>query len=224
MNTEATNLTLRARLISSHQIPINCDSIEAFSTLVATTIARAPSLFKSAPAVLDISDWSADKLDLSAALALCRQLELVPFALTSQNPQHQALASPLHLAWIDFKANKTSSKLAEPSAPITETKVITQPVRSGQQIYAANAHLLVTSQVGAGAEVIADGNVHILGAVRGRAIAGAQGWQQAEIVCQQMHAELIAIAGNYLVQDDFPSGEGGARCYLSGAKMNIDFF
>lgn len=223
MNTAATGLSVKARTISSHQIPLSCDSEADFSALLSATIARAPSLFKFAPVVLDLSDWVEDKLSLSHAIDICRQHELVPFAITSTNPDHQPLANTNLLTWLELKTARHTHKTAEATA-ITETKVINQPVRSGQQIYAANAHLLVTSQVGAGAEVIADGNVHVLGAVRGRAIAGAQGWQHAEIVCQQMHAELIAIAGHYLVQDDFPSGEGGARCYLQGSKMNIDFF
>src|SRR3546814_17395029 len=78
------------------------------------------------------------------------------------------------------------------------------PVRSGQQVYADNRDLTVLTTVGAGAEVIADGSVHIYGALRGRALAGAQGDEKARIFCRAFHAELVAIAGNYTVLEDLP--------------------
>ena len=78
------------------------------------------------------------------------------------------------------------------------------PVRSGQQVYAENRDLTVLSTVGAGAEVIADGSIHIYGALRGRALAGAQGFEQARIFCREFRAELVAIAGNYMVLDEVP--------------------
>jgi septum site-determining protein MinC len=78
------------------------------------------------------------------------------------------------------------------------------PVRSGQQLYAENRDLTVLSTVGAGAEVIADGSIHIYGTLRGRALAGAQGNTDARIFCREFHAELVAIAGHYQVLDDIP--------------------
>lgn len=77
-------------------------------------------------------------------------------------------------------------------------------VRSGQQLYAENCDLTVLSTVGAGAEVIADGSIHIYGTLRGRALAGAQGNPDARIFCRDFHAELVAIAGHYKVLDDVP--------------------
>ena len=82
--------------------------------------------------------------------------------------------------------------------------VQTAPVRSGQQVYADNRDLTVLAAVGAGAEVIADGSIHIYGALRGRALAGAQGFEQARIFCREFHAELVAIAGHYKVLDEIP--------------------
>lgn len=81
------------------------------------------------------------------------------------------------------------------------TRIITQPVRGGQQIYAAG-DLIVLSAVSAGAEVLADGNIHIYGPLRGRALAGVQGNAEARIFCQTLEAELISIAGRYRVAED----------------------
>ena len=79
------------------------------------------------------------------------------------------------------------------------------PVRSGQQVYADNRDLTVLTTVGAGAEVIADGSIHIYGALRGRALAGAQGNTDARIFCREFHAELVAIAGHYKVMEEVPN-------------------
>src|SRR5690606_18695484 len=78
-------------------------------------------------------------------------------------------------------------------------------VRSGQQVYAENRDLTVLAAVGAGAEVIADGSVHIYGPLRGRALAGAQGNAKARIFCREFHAELVAVAGHYKVLEDIPA-------------------
>ncbi|MGB3392303.1 MAG: septum site-determining protein MinC, partial [Stenotrophomonas sp.] len=82
-------------------------------------------------------------------------------------------------------------------------------VRSGQQLYAENCDLTVISTVGAGAEVIADGSIHIYGTLRGRALAGAKGNEGARIFCRDFHAELVAIAGRYKVLDDIPDNLRG---------------
>ncbi|MDX1669187.1 MAG: septum site-determining protein MinC [Limnobacter sp.] len=79
-----------------------------------------------------------------------------------------------------------------------KTMVVEQPVRSGQRIYAQGADLIVMGQVSAGAEVIADGNVHVYGVLRGRALAGAAGDAKARILSTCFEAELVSIAGYYL--------------------------
>lgn len=95
---------------------------------------------------------------------------------------------------------------AEPAAaPKTEPGLLqSSPVRSGQQVYAQNRDLTVCATVGAGAEVIADGSIHIYGALRGRALAGAGGQTSARIFCREFHAELVAIAGVYKVLEEIP--------------------
>lgn len=78
-----------------------------------------------------------------------------------------------------------------------KTLVVENPVRSGQRIYAPGADVVVLGQVSAGAEVIADGNVHIYGVLRGRALAGAAGDKKARILSTCFEAELVSIAGYY---------------------------
>jgi septum site-determining protein MinC len=98
------------------------------------------------------------------------------------------------------------------------------PVRSGQELYAENRDLTVVAAVGAGAEVIADGSIHIYGALRGRALAGAQGNDKARIFCREFHAELVAVAGHYKVLDELPRELRGkpVQVWLDGGQLRVD--
>jgi septum site-determining protein MinC len=100
------------------------------------------------------------------------------------------------------------TRSATPAAA-AKTRLVTQPVRSGTQIYARGADLVVTAAVGAGAEIIADGNIHVYGALRGRALAGAGGDVDARIFCSRLEAELVSIAGHYLVSEQLPPEQQG---------------
>ena len=113
---------------------------------------------------------------------------------------------------------------APPAAPVASPGLIqSAPVRSGQQVYADNRDLTVLTSVGAGAEVIADGSVHIYGPLRGRALAGAQGNEKARIFCREFHAELVAIAGHYKVLEDIPKDLRGkaVQAWLEDGQLNI---
>jgi len=92
----------------------------------------------------------------------------------------------------------------EPQAVAAITTMITQPVRSGQRIY-AQGDLVILAQVSAGAEILAEGNIHVYGSLRGRALAGVQGNTEARIFCSDLQAELISIAGNYKISEDLKS-------------------
>ncbi len=104
------------------------------------------------------------------------------------------------------------------------TRIVTDPVRSGQQIYAAGADLVAMNLVGAGAEVVADGCVHVYGAARGRVIAGASGDTQARIFCRRFEAELVAIAGVYAVADQMQGDLRGkpVQAWLVDGKLKIE--
>ncbi|MBY4836825.1 septum site-determining protein MinC [Pantoea sp. B9002] len=97
----------------------------------------------------------------------------------------------------------------------SKTRIINTPVRSGQQIYARNADLIVTSSVSAGAELVADGNIHIYGMMRGRALAGVGGQRDSQIFCTNLAAELVSIAGEYWMIDQIPAEFFGKAARLS---------
>jgi septum site-determining protein MinC len=112
---------------------------------------------------------------------------------------------------------------ARPAAGGEPGLVQTTPVRSGQQVYADNRDLTVVTTVGAGAEVIADGSIHIYGARRCRALGGAQGIEKARIFCREFHAELVAIAGHYKVLEDIPKELRGkaVQIWLDKEELKI---
>jgi septum site-determining protein MinC len=102
--------------------------------------------------------------------------------------------------------------------------LITQPVRSGQVVRAEKNDLIVLGPVNPGAQLVADGNIHVYGPLRGQAIAGAMGCAQARIFCQKLDAELVAINGIYLIHEDIPPGflGGPAQVYLQDERCLID--
>jgi len=104
------------------------------------------------------------------------------------------------------------------------TLFITEPVRSGRQIYAANADLVVTQPVSPGAELLADGSIHVYGALRGRALAGLSGDTGARIFCQHLDAEMVSIAGLYRVNEDLDPSvhKKPAHVYLKDGYLHLE--
>ncbi|MCX7042824.1 MAG: septum site-determining protein MinC [Gammaproteobacteria bacterium] len=122
------------------------------------------------------------------------------------------------------EAPAAKSAATPPSTPNEVGMMQTSPVRSGQQIYAQDRDLTVCATVGAGAEVIADGSIHIYGALRGRALAGAGGLATARIFCREFNAELVAIAGTYKVLEEIPRDLIGkpVQIWLENDSLRIE--
>jgi septum site-determining protein MinC len=102
---------------------------------------------------------------------------------------------------------------AEPEAP--GALMLTQPLRGGQIVHAAQRDAIALATVNPGAELIADGNIHIYATLRGRALAGARGDENARIFCQRLEADLISIAGVYLSADEIPADKVGKAVQVS---------
>lgn len=188
-------------------------------------VARAPKLFGRAAVILDFGGLS-QAPDLATAQALLdglRQAGVLPVALAYGTSEIELLSQQLGLPLlakfraqyerIEGGAAAAPVSPPPPPPPVVEAPPASAPrpgrmqraaVRSGQQLYAENSDLSVLNTVGAGAEVIADGSIHVYGTLRGRALAGARGNTEARIFCRDFHAELVAIAGHYKVLDDVP--------------------
>ncbi len=111
-----------------------------------------------------------------------------------------------------------------PKAIKNNTKIVRQTVRSGQQIYAPGGDLVIIGSVSTGAEILADGNIHIYGILRGRALAGVRGDTSRAIFCHSLQAELCSIAGIYILSDDVAADKIGqnVQIYLEDEKLQIE--
>jgi septum site-determining protein MinC len=178
-------------------------------------VATAPRFFDRTAVGLDLAqlDKEPQPEEVRAATDAVKRAGMLPIGLVSGPPYIEALARALDMPVLPqfrvpskpppvLQAVPAPSQPAEPDSP---TLLHHHPVRSGQRIYARGKDLVVTSVVGAGAEVMADGCVHIYGALRGRAMAGAHGDTTSRVFCQEFRAELVSIAGVFRVFETLPA-------------------
>lgn len=213
-------------------------------------VRSAPQLFSRAAVVLDLSHLPnlPDDGTVDALLEAVRSAGMLPVGLAYGTPATEALAQRMGLPLIaKFRAAyepAEGSHSVAPSAPaatavpapMPEREPVLSPpagavgaqrhdgaVRSGQQIYARDRDLVVTGTIANGAEVIADGSIHVYGGLKGRAMAGAQGDTKARIFVSDFRAELVAIAGHYRVFEQIPKDLEGqsVQCWLEGEKLLI---
>ena len=151
------------------------------------------------------------EIDITVLTNAIRQLGLLPIGIrggtAQQNQQAIEQGIPVHSIHGSNapseaqKTKKITPELPEPQIDLATTLLITQPIRSGQRIY-SKGDLIILAQVSAGAEILAEGNIHVYGALRGRALAGVQGNPDVRIFCSDLQAELISIAGTYKISED----------------------
>ena len=202
-----------------------------FESRLAEQIARSPTFFANAPVVMDLQHCTgAASADAFHALRrMLKRQHLIAVGVQNANATQIRAAMNADLAAFAPANAGRRTETAEPAAApapqpvrqpppippiiaagaVARTKVITQPVRSGTQVYARGGDLIVLASVSPGAEVIADGHVHIYGALRGRAIAGASGDTDARIFVGRLEAELLCVAGHYLVSEAIESSHIG---------------
>ena len=214
-------------------------------------VERAPKLFGRAAVIVDFGGLAQlpDPDTAGALIDGLRDAGVLPVALAYGSSANDALAQALGLPVLaKFRAQderaeappaaavapaparepepaprRASAKAAPAEAPRAPGRMQKSAVRSGQQLYAEGCDLTVLSTVGAGAEVISDGSIHIYGTLRGRALAGAQGNAEARIFCREFHAELVAIAGHYKVLDDVPEKLRGkaVQVWLENGQLKL---
>ena len=207
-------------------------------------VRTAPQMFARAAVVLDLSHLSAlpDDGTVDALLEAVRSAGMLPVGLAYGTSETEALATRMGLPLIakfraayepapaDARPATTTAPRAEPAPAVAAAPTPAHgamhhegSVRSGQQIYARDRDLIVTGTIANGAEVIADGNIHVYGSLRGRAMAGAQGDAEARIYVSDFRAELVAIAGQYRVFEQIPDDLEGrpVQCRLDGEKLLI---
>lgn len=198
--------------------------IEKLCAEMRDRVERGPKLFKDAAIILDFSALTQcpESETVDSLIDGLRLAGVLPVAIAYGTPAIEQLALQVGLPLLaKFRSSyeRETTEIIEPvkqvepvkqaetteQAPMIEQGMVhLNPLRSGQQIYAAGRDLTVCAMVGAGAEAIADGSIHIYGPLRGRALAGVAGNDKARIFCREFNAELVAIAGTYKVLDEVP--------------------
>ena len=216
-------------------------------------IDQAPHFFVNSPVLISLErlenpeNCKALLDNVGGLIQICRKLDLQPLGFTAVPEVLLASVQKTGLAILPTPSERALKIPAAAKAKAVETvvetrvetvietvieervvqrmsRVVTRPVRSGQQIYAEGADLIVLAQVSEGAEVLADGHIHIYGSLRGRALAGVKGDESARIFCQNMEAELVSVAGNFVLQDALPKElfKKPVQISLKGEKVVVE--
>lgn len=207
---------------------------EVIQQALEEKIAQAPAFLKHAPVVLNVASLEgvANWQQIQHAV-MSTGLHVVGISGCKDESLKAAITRaglPLLNEGKEKVARETKTAAPDPvtdtapvAAPYTQARFIDTPIRSGQRIYAQNSDLIVASHVSAGAELIADGNIHIYGTMRGRALAGASGNTDAHIFCTHLYAELVSVAGEYRLSDEIPADYYGKAVRLNLMKGALFF-
>ncbi|MFJ2548346.1 septum site-determining protein MinC [Pseudomonas sp. NPDC087612] len=232
---------LKGSMLAITVLELARNNLEGLDRQLAAKVAQAPNFFSNTPLVLALDKLPAGEgaVDLPGLMRVCRHHGLRTLAIRASRIEDIAAAIAIDLPVLPpsgarerplepepevKKPEPAPAPVAPPEPAIRPTKIITTPVRGGQQIYAQGGDLVVVSSVSPGAELLADGNIHVYGAMRGRALAGIKGNTRARIFCQQLTAEMVSIAGQYKVSEDLrrdPLWGAGVQVSLSGDVLNI---
>lgn len=231
-----TCFQFKGSVVTTFILEIYQYSLQDFTQQLQDKINQAPEFFAQSPIVisLDKVDEKIAQLDLSDIISTCRQFGLQPMAFKCTDPRFLNSIQATGLTLLSDNASRPIAK--EPATEqeyVSEVKekiisrqsrIITKPVRSGQQVYAEGADLIILSQVSEGAEVLADGHIHVYGTLRGRALAGIKGDTSARVFCNRLEAELISIAGNFMLSDVLREKiwQQSAQVYLNDEILHVE--
>ena len=223
-------------------------NMDAVAEQLGIKVEQAPDFFRNTPVVIDLSGFpeEAGEVEFPLLVGLLRGYGMIPFGVRGGTKTQNAAAEAMELAILGDALARTGRSSAGapylPSAagsgnasPVNGASdslrrasptftMITRPVRSGQRIYAAGGDLSVVAPVSSGAELMADGNIHVYGPLRGRALAGMKGNTDARIFCQDLEAELVSVAGHYRVSENIPEDLRGVpvQVYLDQKILRIE--
>lgn len=233
-------IELKGRMMLVSVLRLNTAEAAELDAALEARMAEAPDLMRDMPLVMDLE--ALGPLPTSELLVTVERVRRHGFKVIGIQQGEVATAqvgeaSGLPLLVLGAKSGETAARKSapEPAAPEpraapapapapavhTPTRVVTQPVRSGQQIYARGGDLIVMGAVSAGAEVLADGHIHVYGTMRGRVLAGVRGLATAHIYCRRLDAELISIGGHYRIAEDILDSERGENRLITLAGETI---
>ena len=238
IDTPRTVIDIRYSEVGLVQVRIRTTDPHAIQNELAARVAAAPHFFRRIAVCLDLSalEKTPEVAEIHAVIEAVRRVGMLSVGLAGDVVELETVASALNLPILSsFRTPTRPAPVLEPeqAAPTTpepapadsnvSTLIHIQPVRSGQRIYARNRDLIVNAGVAAGAEVIADGCLHIYGPLRGRAMAGARGDPAARVFCQEFDAELVSITGVFRVFETIPAELAGmpVQAWLAGEDLHF---
>jgi len=200
--------------------------MQVFTTQLRHHAQKTPNLFKNMPLVIDLQRIAdpEHEVDFGMLQHHLREHGLIPVGVRHGTEKLNHAAQTAGLAILSNQSSKTkpdtTNKTATPSA--ASTLWVTKPVRSGQQIYARQANLVVLAPVSHGSELLADGSIHVYDSLRGRALAGVNGDKTARIFCHKLEAQLVSIAGHYRLSESLPAIQAPmVQVYLEEDKVCV---
>lgn len=233
---ETPVLELKGRMMTLTVLRLLNPSVEVLARELEKRVLEAPDFFRHLPVILDVEAVAESDLylDLPGLAGLLQAREFVPIGIRGGDARWAEAASSAGLAVFPMDREPTAGRRqgsspeparnAEPQQTRDGSMLVTQPVRSGQQIYARGGDLVIMTSVSPGAEVIADGHVHIYGSLNGRALAGVRGDTEARIFCKSFRAELVSVAGTYSINEQFEQSLLGkpVQITLHGDTLHIE--
>jgi len=215
-------LQLKSDFVPLTVIQLKNSDLKKIEGQLAVTLKQVPHYFSQTPVIIDVeSVRDIADLDMKGLCELLKKYKIVPVGIKGLPQAEKWRAEEQGLMCLSSTTTIPKSPTRAPKG----TKIMTQPIRSGTQIYARESDLVILSSVNVGAECMADGNIHIYGPLRGRALAGVSGNIHAHIFCKTVEAELIAIAGYYLVKENIVAPESSTGMYhifLKAEQLHIE--
>lgn len=210
-------IDLKGTILSLTVLQLLSEDIAATKAAIAKKVEKAPAFFNGIPVVLEPKVNIHDATYLALLLEYLHQLNMIPIGIRTEDPQMQEQAEYAGLAIFPKEEKKKAKKAAEAAllpleAPgLKIAQVVRGTIRSGQQVYAQGRDLIVMGSINQGAEVMADGHVHVFGKVRGKVFAGANGETSAQIFADALEPELVCIAGMYQLDEGIDPKYKGCR-------------
>jgi septum site-determining protein MinC len=200
--------------------------LDALESQLAEAIRKAPNFFIGSPVLVDLEKIkNFGSLNFTKIKQILIAGGLAPIGVRGGSEEQMIEAATAGLPQVNIgKSTLTETPKKKAEEPTSTTKLITTPIRSGMQVYARGGDLIVVGHVSPGAELLADGHIHVYGVLRGRALAGVQGNTQARIFCNTLEAELVSIAGFYLTKEDIqllPEKQERMQIYLEDEQVRI---
>jgi septum site-determining protein MinC len=215
---------LKGRLFTMTVVQMSISDLTLFEQQVYDLVNQAPKLLFKMPVVLDCSSMTESLRSLAPYFNCLKRQHIYPIGVQGSQTWLKSLAESEEIPVFQASSSQDKPLKVESSSKepiVRSTKLITQPVRSGQQIVSQGADLIIISSVGHGAELLADGNIHVYGPLRGRALAGIKGDKQARIFCTQLDAELVSIAGFYRLRESIPAIQGACQIFIQDDRLQI---